>query len=56
MLPQLENFPFLTLGRYLEQEYLGIAYEELTWSPFPGEQITMTFFGGRLVSKAAVIK
>lgn len=24
MLSQLENFPFLTLGRYLEQEYLGI--------------------------------
>ena len=24
MLPQLNNFPFLTLGRYLEQEYLGI--------------------------------
>lgn len=39
-----------------QQEYLGIAYEELTWSPFPGEQITMTFVGGRLVSKAAVIK
>ncbi len=25
MLPQLENFPFLTLGRYLDQEYLGIV-------------------------------
>lgn len=25
MLPQLEKFPFLTLGRYLEQEYLGIV-------------------------------
>lgn len=23
-LPQLEKFPFLTLGRYLDQEYLGI--------------------------------
>jgi hypothetical protein len=25
VLPQLENFPFLTLGRYLEQDYLGIV-------------------------------
>jgi hypothetical protein len=24
VLPQLSNFPFLTLGRYLDQEYLGI--------------------------------
>lgn len=39
-----------------QQEHLGIAYEELTWAPSPGEQITMTFVAGRLVSKAAVIK
>jgi hypothetical protein len=25
VLPQLEKFPFLTLGRYLDQEYLGIV-------------------------------
>ena len=24
MIPQLEKFPFLTLGRYLDQDYLGI--------------------------------
>lgn len=25
MIPQLENFPFLTLGKYLDEEYLGIV-------------------------------
>ena len=39
-----------------QQEYLGIAYEELTWAPAPSAQISMTFLAGRLISKTAVIK
>ena len=49
-LPQLEKFPFLTLGHYLDQEYLGIvgnSDNQITsmyiYSMLPNDSLKKTF-------------